>query len=195
MTWGVILMNNGRNILISLFLFIEILGAENKGPSNISIDMLIKPGLNKIRKNILALESRSVGIYGFYMKSDNKEFDINSIYTKIVKTLYNDVGKIKDAEIIDAKALSKAENKYSIFETQGIKRRQVLNDYFDEVDMDLLITGKMVYKNNILTISLSYIDKKRLSEIKVLNKTVDEKRFLMSYFKKKEQKLNPDKYI
>ncbi len=188
-------MNKKSILLILIFLVIDLLGAENNKSSDITIDMIIKPGINKIKKNILMLESRNIGIFGFYMKSDKKEFDIDEIYLKSVKILYKDIGKIKDIEIINAKKLSKAENKYSIFETRGIERRQMLNNYFDDVDMDMLVTGQMIYKNNVLTISLSYIDKKRLSEIKVLNKIIDDKRVLMSFFKKKKQKLKSEKYV
>ena len=181
--------------LIIILLLVQVLVAENKDKNKMNISKLIKPGLKKIEKNILSLESRNIGIYGFDIKTDNKEFNISKVLSEVSKVLNRDISKLKKVEIIGVKKLSKAENKYNIFETYGVKRRQMLNNYFNEADMDLLITGKMIYKNNELTISLSYIDKKRLSEIRVLNKKINEKRILISYFKKGEPKLNPEKYI
>jgi len=179
------------NSFIIVLLLIYTLEAENK----LNIKKIVKPGIKKIEKNILSLESRNIGIYGFDIQTDNQEFDIHKVWTDISKALKRNIGKIEKVKMINEKKLLKVGNKYSIFKTYDIKKRKKLKKYFKEVSLDLLVTGKMIYKNNELTISLSYIDKKHLSEIRVFKKEINEKQILMNYFKEHEPRLNPVRFL
>ncbi len=165
--------------------------------TGITINMLIKPGWKKIKQNILLLESRKIGVYGFDLQNDNKKFDIDRFFHGLVKVLEKDVKKIKNTDLINVKKLIKAENKYSIYEFKGIKYREKIKEFFKYADMNLMITGSVIFKNNELTILLKFVDKKRLTDIIVLNKKVkDEKLFasFAGYFKKEEKEQDPDNY-
>lgn len=179
-------------LILIILLFAQILGADK---NKLDFQMILKPCLKKLEKNILSLESRNIGIYGFDIKNNDKNFNIDKFFKSFIETLENDLRKIKDFDLIDIEDLIDADNKLNIFNFKGMKYREKIKEFFQEVDMDLMLTGEIVYSDNQLNIILKYIDKKRLMDIIILNKNIKKKEFLEFYLKDMEVQLNSTNYI
>lgn len=179
-------------LLIIILLFAQILKADK---NKLDFQIILNPCLKKLERNILSLESRNIGIYGFDIKSDDKNFNMDKLFKNFIDTLENKLKKIEDVDLIDIEDLIDIDNKLNVFKFKGMKYREKIKEFFKKLDMDLMLTGEIVYSDEQLNIILKYIDKKRLMDIIILNKEINRKEFLEPYLKNMDVQLNSTNYI